>query len=87
MFQQNYQVKEGWSDHVDCIERKRPPGVFKELNILLLLYYGRNIVCYLLLQFFVGTERCNIYKFNFAEFSPELTATCHYAPITDVCFP
>jgi len=38
-------------------------------------------------QFFVGTAQCNIYRFNFAQFTHELLSTCHYDIINDVAFP
>ncbi|KAK2193733.1 hypothetical protein NP493_7g04021 [Ridgeia piscesae] len=38
-------------------------------------------------QFFVGTSACNIYRFNFAEFTHMLLKTCHDSPINDIAFP
>ncbi|EDV27747.1 Cilia- and flagella-associated protein 52 [Trichoplax sp. H2] len=38
-------------------------------------------------QFFVGTERSEIYRFNLADFSNELITTCHYSAINDINFP
>lgn len=37
-------------------------------------------------QFFVGTDQCNIYRFN-SEFDAELTTTCHYDVVNDIAFP
>jgi len=38
-------------------------------------------------QFFVGTGKSHIYKFNLTEFSHELINTCHYSAVNDVAFP
>ncbi|KAI8512301.1 Cilia- and flagella-associated protein 52 [Branchiostoma belcheri] len=38
-------------------------------------------------QFFVGTEKSQIYRFNFAEFTSELTRSCHFAAVRDIVFP
>lgn len=38
-------------------------------------------------QFFVGTQTCQIYRFNYTEFTNELMNTCHYGKINDIAFP
>ena len=38
-------------------------------------------------QFFVGTGKSHIYKFNLTEFTHELINTCHYSAVNDVAFP
>ncbi|PAA77121.1 hypothetical protein BOX15_Mlig016849g2, partial [Macrostomum lignano] len=38
-------------------------------------------------EFFVATEKSQIYKFNLADFSHTLVNTCHYSAINDIAFP
>ncbi|KAM5135759.1 cilia- and flagella-associated protein 52 [Mantella aurantiaca] len=38
-------------------------------------------------QFFVGTSKAQIYRFNYPEFKEELVATCHSEAINDIVFP
>lgn len=38
-------------------------------------------------EFYVGTEKSQIYKFNLAEFTHILVNTCHYGAINDIAFP
>lgn len=38
-------------------------------------------------EFFVGTEKSQIYKFQLADFSHTLVNTCHYSAINDIAFP
>ncbi|KAA3670976.1 uncharacterized protein DEA37_0000354, partial [Paragonimus westermani] len=38
-------------------------------------------------QFYVATDKCHLYRFNHADFSYELTNTCHYAAVNDIKFP
>lgn len=38
-------------------------------------------------QFFIGTDKCEIYKFNFGDFKPELVETCHHGAVNDLVFP
>lgn len=38
-------------------------------------------------QFFVGTSKCNIYRFDFAEFTQKLITTCHHHMVNDIVFP
>ncbi|XP_072167750.1 cilia- and flagella-associated protein 52-like [Diadema setosum] len=38
-------------------------------------------------QFFVGTNNSHIYRFNLPEFTYEMTSTCHYNEVNDICFP
>jgi len=38
-------------------------------------------------QFFVGTDRSQVYKFSFADFTSDLIKTCHSSPVNDVVFP
>jgi hypothetical protein len=38
-------------------------------------------------QVYTGTSVCHIYRFSFAEFTPELVHTCHFSSITDINFP
>jgi WD40 repeat protein len=38
-------------------------------------------------QFFAGTDRCNVYKFNLADFSVENYISSHVDEVRDVCFP
>lgn len=38
-------------------------------------------------QFFAGTEKSEIFKFNYAEFSKELVTACHSGSVLDIAFP
>lgn len=38
-------------------------------------------------QFFVGTNRGQMYQVNFEDFSSTLVSSCHYKEVTDVVFP
>ncbi|VDP85178.1 unnamed protein product [Echinostoma caproni] len=38
-------------------------------------------------QFFVTTDKCHLYRFNYADFTHELINTCHYAAVNDIRFP
>lgn len=38
-------------------------------------------------QFFVGTERSDIFKFNYSEFTKELVTACHSGSVLDIAFP
>ncbi|KAA0187408.1 WD repeat-containing protein 16 [Fasciolopsis buskii] len=38
-------------------------------------------------QFFVTTDKCHLYRFNYSDFSHELINTCHYAAVNDIRFP
>ncbi|XP_065065504.1 cilia- and flagella-associated protein 52-like [Rhopilema esculentum] len=38
-------------------------------------------------QFFAGTERSDIYKFSYAEFSKDLVTACHSGSVLDISFP
>ncbi|XP_072259665.1 cilia- and flagella-associated protein 52 [Pyxicephalus adspersus] len=38
-------------------------------------------------QFFVGTSKAQIYRFNYPEFKQELVASCHSEAINDIAFP
>ncbi|CAL8081753.1 unnamed protein product [Calicophoron daubneyi] len=38
-------------------------------------------------QFFVATDKCHLYRFNYSDFSYELINTCHYAAVNDIKFP
>ncbi|KAI8622104.1 WD40-repeat-containing domain protein [Chytriomyces sp. MP71] len=38
-------------------------------------------------HFFAGTAYSNIYYVGMNEFTPVLKSTCHYSPISDICFP
>ncbi|NXK80261.1 CFA52 protein, partial [Amazona guildingii] len=38
-------------------------------------------------QFFVGTNKCQIYRVNYTEFKEELIAACHNEAVHDIVFP
>lgn len=38
-------------------------------------------------QIFAGTDKSQIYKFNFTDFKPDLQSTSHYNTVNDVAFP
>ncbi|CAH8664233.1 unnamed protein product [Schistosoma rodhaini] len=38
-------------------------------------------------QFFVTTDKCHLYRFNYSDFSHELVKTCHNAAVNDIKFP
>ncbi|KAL5969102.1 Cilia and flagella-associated protein 52 [Taenia solium] len=38
-------------------------------------------------QFFVGTDKSHIYRFDGSTFEHELISSCHYSPINDIKFP
>ena len=49
--------------------------------------YGSFLRQHFLLQFFVGTNISQIYRFDYAEFRNEMINTCHNGPVNDVAFP
>ncbi|KAH8863594.1 Cilia- and flagella-associated protein [Schistosoma japonicum] len=38
-------------------------------------------------QFFVTTDKCHLYRFNYLDFNHELVNTCHNAAVNDIKFP
>ncbi|XP_061222864.1 cilia- and flagella-associated protein 52 isoform X1 [Neopsephotus bourkii] len=38
-------------------------------------------------QFFIGTDKCQIYRVNYTEFKEELIAACHNEAVHDIVFP